>query len=223
MVTTGHLMCAPVGHVVRSILAGVANREFAVICRITGACMKTCDEGTCMNNVTRAVIDSLKGVIGRTPWVRAGLALAVLLFMVGNYMDKVAGRDFQEHRNALATQGGGMLFIAQPMDCITTAESAEQIASELRARGVAARGLVIKDGFVSKDLTVIMEAANARFPHFAVHRRTVAAFANVTGFGTTPIALLVDSEGRIVEATTVLEGEGGTLAKRFSDRLERGT
>lgn len=43
-----------------------------------------------------------------------------------------------------------MLFIAQPMDCLATAEAAQLMAASLRAHGIPARGLVIKDGFAPK-------------------------------------------------------------------------
>ena len=42
-----------------------------------------------------------------------------------------------------------------------------------------------------------IEVGNARFPHTSVSRRTVAALLRSTGYDTTPLALVVDSDGRI--------------------------
>lgn len=187
------------------------------------AAMEKChDESEGWAGVGRT-LQAVRASVGRAPLLRMGLALAVLLFMVGDHKDRVATRDFQAHREALAFHGGGMLFIAQPMDCLATAEAAELMAASLRADGIPARGLVIKDGFVPTDLEAIMQAANTRFPHFLVTARTVTTFAALSGFAATPIALLVDSNGRVVEAATSLQIDQATLlAERFAARLLKG-
>lgn len=68
-----------------------------------------------------------------------------------------------------------------------------------------------------------MQAADTRFPHFLVTARTVATFATLSGFAATPIALLVDAKGRVVEAATSLQVDQATLlAERFAARLLKG-
>lgn len=168
-------------------------------------------------------LQAVREKVRRAPLLRMGLALAVLLFMVGDHKDRAASRDFHAHREALASNGGGMLFIAQPMDCLATAEAAQLMATGLRAHGIPARGLVIGDGFAPTDLEAILQAANTRFPHFVVTARTVTTFAALSGFAATPIALLVDSKGRVIEAATSLQVDQATLlANRFAARLLKG-
>lgn len=90
-----------------------------------------------------------------------------------------------------------MVVISQPCDCIETADMTRLIASRLNDHSIPARGLVFRGRAPQAVLDEAIEVGNARFPHTPVSGRTVAALLWSTGYDTTPIALVVDSDGRI--------------------------
>ena len=149
-------------------------------------------------------------------WRIGCLTTACLLFTMSTLRELVAVREFQGHITTLADTGGGVLFVTSPAECIRTVEIADSVAESLEPRGITVTGLIVRDGMGAEGVRLVLEMANARFPHSLVSARGTASFLGRTG---TPVALRIESSGEIA----VLErfGRGGLegavgLARRLA-------
>lgn len=149
--------------------------------------------------------DSVKSRMG---WIRpirpAGLlaqnilVLTVGMFIVVRLVDFRAQREMVHHREMIAAKGGGVIMVSQPLDCIELSDVSERIAEKMTADSVHIHGLIIRDLESSQVFEEATRIANSRFPHFGIGRRAAARALRAAGFATTPVAIVVDSAGRIV-------------------------
>lgn len=129
--------------------------------------------------------------------LHGALVLAVGLLVAGRILNLHAHRQLAHQRGLIAAEGGGVVIVSQPRDCIETANITRLIASRLTDHSIPARGLILRGRAGQAVMDEAMKVGNARFPHTSVSRRTFAALLRSTGYDTTPLALVVDSEGRI--------------------------
>lgn len=128
---------------------------------------------------------------------RPVLALTVGMFIAVRMADSRASSELVEHLESISADGGGVLLVSQPRDCIEFSTISGRIAESLEDHQVPVRGLIIGGRVSAATLEEAMRIANSRFPHSVVGRRTAAVALRATGFDTTPVALVVDSAGRI--------------------------
>lgn len=76
---------------------------------------------------------------------RSILILTVVIFIAGRIVDGRAHQELQEHRQSIATEGGGVLLVSQPFDCIEFSDVSSIIAERLKDHLVPVRGLIIGD------------------------------------------------------------------------------
>ena len=148
-------------------------------------------------------------------WKTAGLAAACALFMVSDWRDRLAVREFEALVSEAADHGGGALFVMSPADCLAATEATSWVAEQLQAQGMVVTGLVIRDGVDDSSLGMVLEAANRRFRHIPVSARTAQAFAGLTG---TPVVLAISSDGTTVAMERVsfhTEAAASQLAQRL--------
>lgn len=135
-------------------------------------------------------------------WVKSVMQIAwplvVILFVTDILLDYRAESEVTAHREAIAADGGGVLFLAHALDCIYVSQNVAVLAKTLGDRQVPLRGLVIRESDSRAAVRDAIEVGNTRFPHFEIRARSIAPLFRVTGFDTTPIALVVDSTGHIV-------------------------
>ena len=150
------------------------------------------------------------------------LAVPLALFMLGAYWDQQAYRDFDEHRQALAEAGGGVLFIMQPKDCGGLAGSLERVGVALADRDISVRGLMMPGRVPQHETQAVLAAANQVFPHFLVRNRTVTALAAWAGIPNTPVALVVDPSGSVAALVSISGLQPAVLVERLAARLSEG-
>ena len=145
----------------------------------------------------------LKSRVHRYRLARTGsLAQSVLILTVGmliaeRFIDIRAAREMEQHREAIARSGGGVIVMSQPLDCIQLSDVSERIAERLTEDSIHVRGLIIRGGVPPHVFEEAIRMANSRFPHSIVGRTAASRTLRAAGFDTTPVAIVVDSVGRI--------------------------
>lgn len=133
-------------------------------------------------------------------------------------IDHISAREFATHRQTLAAEGGGVLFVLHPADCVSASLEIAWIADALRSESIPVLGAILRDDVTSTEMTALLDGANKDFPHVAIHRLAVARLAELFGHKRTPLALLVAETGRIVAVEPALEHQ--RLVADYSNRLK---
>lgn len=142
----------------------------------------------------------------------AALALGSVFLVAASILDSRAIADLEALRNNLADEGGGVLFVRNPVDCLATAGTVEALAKMLTDRGVTVRGVIIRRG---SRVDEALAAANETFPHRSISARATAPLYYM-GHPRTPIALLVNASGTTVASIPI----GDETRLRLADALE---
>ncbi len=123
------------------------------------------------------------------------LVVACSLFGYNNLRDQAALREFGSHVQEMAEAGGGVLFVLRPADCLATAELAREVGDALQGRGVAVKGLVVRDGVDRDGIALVLESANQRFGHAPIRKRgAVLYLGRATG---TPVVVGIGPTGGV--------------------------
>ena len=143
----------------------------------------------------------LVAVVAKQRWKVWALAFACLLFTINTVHERAVVHAFESHVEGMADAGGGVLFVLSPADCLAATDITTSVVATLSGYGVAAQGLVVREGVTREGLALVLDAANQRFPHVAVGARGAVAFVGRAG---TPMVLAVRADGVV----TVMERLG---------------
>ncbi len=91
-----------------------------------------------------------------------------------------------------------MVFVRNAEDCAVTAGPVEFVAARLMAKGVAVQGVVLRRGPVD----AAVEIASRSFPHEPISPHATTPLV-VLGHTRTPLALVVDPNGKVVKVIAV--------------------
>ncbi|WP_423928304.1 hypothetical protein [Candidatus Palauibacter sp.] len=145
------------------------------------------------------------------------LGATTLLLTRGVATEHFAVREFAEHRMGMAELGGGVFLILHPVDCSSATTRIDRLAYDLQSNGIVVLGAVLRDYVSKAEMADLLTNRNRSFPHAAIRRQAVSRLAEVAGHMSTPLALLVGREGRILAVEPALER--GTLVEEFITRL----
>ena len=132
------------------------------------------------------------------------LVLGSSLLVAASVLDSRATADLNALRSDLAAEGGGVLFVRNPADCLVTQGVVVRLAEMLTERGVEVRGAVVRRGArVHEALTM----ANEAFLHRSISARATTHLYHM-GHHRTPIALLVSASGTTIASVPLSEEIG---------------
>lgn len=125
--------------------------------------------------------------------------LAIIGLTVGGALlataDVLTGRglgEFAGLRRTLAEQGGGVVFIRNPADCISSSSPIDAVARQLHGLGIVVRGAVIRGSSHAEAISI----ANQVFPHQSLSPHAAAVFTHL-GYRNTPLAVVVTPSGEV--------------------------
>lgn len=171
----------------------------------------------------RGIYDGLRRAGSRVtiPVLLVGvLGATTVLLTKSVVIEYFAVHELAEHRMELSERGGGVFFILHPVDCSSATEVIDRLAHELESNGIVVLGAVLRDNVSQAQMADLLTTRNRSFPHVAIRRQAVARLAEAAGHMSTPLALLIGSEGRVLSVEPALELD--TLVEEFITRLRRG-
>ena len=137
-----------------------------------------------------------------------------LLLSVAHVRAVAGTAEFSALRAAMASGGGGVVFVRNPEDCSATVGPVEFVAARLDSLGVEVRGVVLRRGRVREAVRL----AGRAFPHGPISPLATTPLFRL-GYRRTPLAMVVDAAGTVVKVEAFDGRPAAVILKSLTAQL----